>query len=80
MEYWDGHKHVDIFIPSARLFIEVNGLQHYTESKQILADLKRSHFSDGDDFDTVELTNQLIDRYLNKIANAVVSVVRQRSI
>jgi very-short-patch-repair endonuclease len=79
VEYWDGHKHVDIYIPKARLYIEVNGLAHYTDPKQIIADLKRNHFSDGDDFFTMPITNQLIETHLVSIADAIVAVVRERS-
>ncbi len=80
LEHWDGHKHIDIFIPSARLYIEVNGLQHYTNPDKIVADLKRMHFSDGDDFVTMSITNQLIDTHLDNIADAIVEVVKRRSV
>lgn len=79
LEYWDGHKHIDIYIPKANLYIEINGLAHYTDPKQIAADLKRNHFSDGDDFFTMSITNQLIDTHLEKIADAIVVVVGERS-
>ena len=75
LEHWDGHKHVDIYIPAARLYIEVNGLQHYTDPKLLLADLKRAHFSDGDDFNTISITNQLVDTHLDGIADAILKVV-----
>lgn len=76
LEHWDGHKHIDIFIPSARLYIEVNGLQHYTDPKLLFADLRRSHFSDGDDYLTIPITNQLIDSHLDGIADAITQVVQ----
>jgi very-short-patch-repair endonuclease len=79
VEYWDGHKHVDIYIPKAKLYIEINGLAHYTDPRQIIADLKRNHFSDGDDFFTMPITNQLIDKHLESIADAIVKVVAERS-
>jgi very-short-patch-repair endonuclease len=78
LEHWDGHKHVDIFIPSARLYIEVNGLKHYTDPKQIIADLKRNHFSDGDDFLTLPITNQLINTHLEEMATAIFAVAKER--
>lgn len=79
VEHWDGHKHVDIFVPDARLYIEVDGLQHYIDPKQIIADLRRDHFSDGDDFSTMRVTNQLIETHLDEIANAVAEVVALKS-
>lgn len=29
LEHWDGHKHVDIYIPKDHLYIEVDGVPHY---------------------------------------------------
>ncbi len=73
-EYWDGHKHVDLYIPSAKLFIEVDGIQHYIDAKQIIADLKRDHYSDGDDIYTKRFSNQLIDTHLEEIADAIYKI------
>lgn len=74
-EYYDGHKRVDICVPKARLYIEVDGMRHYTDPKQILADFRRDHFSDGDDFSTMRLPNELVDEHLQEIANAIAQVV-----
>jgi hypothetical protein len=52
---------------------------HYIDPETILRDLKRTHFSDGDDFDTLELTNQLIDVHLDAITSAICDVVKTRS-
>lgn len=76
-QYFDGHKHVDLYLPEAKIFVEVNGLQHYTYPSQILADFKRFHFSDGDDRRTFVVTNQLIDTHCDDIANALTLVVRK---
>lgn len=78
LEYSDGHKTVDIAVLSARLFIEVDGIQHFTNSEQIIRDFKRNHYSDGDDFSTFYVTNQLIDKYLDEIADALVKVIKER--
>ena len=77
LEYNDGHKTVDIAILNAKLFIEVDGLQHFTKPEQILRDFKRSHYSDGDDFRTFYVTNQIIEKYLNEVADALVKVVEE---
>jgi very-short-patch-repair endonuclease len=79
IQYWDGHKTVDIAILRAKLFIEVDGIQHFTDPEQIMRDFKRSHYSDGDDFSTFYVTNQLIDRHLNEVVNALVKVIEIRS-
>lgn len=79
MEYYDGHKTVDIAILDAHIFIEVDGIQHFTNPKQILSDFKRYHFSDGDDFNTFYVTNQIIDKYVDEVANALLEVVKIKS-
>jgi very-short-patch-repair endonuclease len=73
-EYWDGHKHVDLYVPEAKLYIEVDGLQHFTDPKQIIADLKRDHYSDGDDIFTKRFSNQLIETHLQEIADAIAQI------
>ena len=35
LEVWDGHKHIDISIPWAKIDIEVDGLHHYSNPEQI---------------------------------------------
>jgi very-short-patch-repair endonuclease len=77
LEYNDGHKTVDIAVLNAKLFIEVDGLQHFTDSEQIKRDFKRSHYSDGDDFHTFYVTNQIVENYLNEVADALVNVVTE---
>ncbi len=79
LEYFDGHKTIDIAILPARIFIEVDGLHHFTKAEQIMRDFKRSHYSDGDDFNTFYVTNQIIDLFLDDVANALVEVVALRT-
>lgn len=75
-----GFKHVDLAIPDARLFLEIDGRQHYEDPSQILADLSRGQYSYREGFDTLHIPNLLIDSPadLAKIADAIVEVVRQR--
>ncbi len=75
LEYWDGHKTVDIAILPAKIYIEVDGLQHFVDPKIIMSDFRRSHYSDGDDFDTFYVTNQILDKYLEGVVDALVEVV-----
>lgn len=75
LEYSDGHKTVDLAILDPRIFIEVDGIQHFTNPEQILRDFKRYHYSDGDDFNTFYVTNQIIDNHLEEVANALAKVV-----
>lgn len=78
LEYNDGHKTVDIAVLDAKLFIEVDGLQHFTNPKQIMRDFKRSHYSDGDDFRTFYVTNQIVENYLDRVADALVEVINKK--
>ena len=57
LEHWDNHKHIEIAILDAKIYIEVDGLQHYTDPEEIKRDFKRNHFSDGDDFKTIHIQN-----------------------
>lgn len=77
LEHSDGHKTVDIAILEAHLYIEVDGIQHFTNPEQIMRDFKRSHFSDGDDFRTFYVTNQIIETHLDEVADAIVEVVEK---
>lgn len=78
LEHSDGHKHVDIAILAAKIFIEVDGIHHLTDPEQIIRDFKRNHFSDGDDFDTIHIPNELLKTHLDQIADAITKVVAQR--
>lgn len=76
IEHWDGHKHVDIYIPNDNLYIEVDGVPHFTDVKKIIADFNRDYFSFKDGFYTKHLTNELIDNHLDEIADAIATVSR----
>ena len=79
LEYWDGHKTIDIAIPDAHIFIEVDGLQHFTDPDQIIRDFKRTHFSEGDDFNTIHIPNLIIEKYLQEVADAIIKVAAKRT-
>ena len=75
-----GHKHVDLAIPSARINIEVDGRQHYENPFQIMSDLKRSHFSDDEGYDTIHIPNVFIDNDIDlpKVAEALAEAAVMR--
>jgi very-short-patch-repair endonuclease len=77
-EHSDGYKHVDIAIPEARIYIEVDGLDHFTKPDRIIADFNRAYYSNVDGFNTFHVTNQIIEKYLNEVTNAIVDVVKVR--
>lgn len=60
-EAFDGHKNVDLSVPSAKFDIEVDGLQHVVTKKQALSDLKRAYYSyKNDGFITLHVPNILV--------------------
>jgi very-short-patch-repair endonuclease len=60
LEKWDGHKHIDIAIPEARVNIEVDGIHHNTSKKQALSDLLRTYYSFRKGYVTLRIPNILV--------------------
>lgn len=78
-EYNDnGYKHVDICLPDVKIFIEVDGLQHLTNFKQIISDFDRDYYSGKEHFDTLHIPNFVIKEHSHEIANAISQVVNIR--
>lgn len=78
LEYWDGKKHIDICLPEAKIFIEVDGSQHYDNPDQILRDFKRDYWSSTKEgFHTIHIPNEKIEEEAGKIAKALVEVVER---
>ncbi len=75
LEHWDGHKHVDIFVPSAKLYIEVDGLTHFLRPQQIASDFIRDHYSDDDGFHTFRIPNAVVKENLDGVVKAICAVV-----
>lgn len=78
LEYNDGHKTVDLAIHEAKLYIEVDGIQHFTKAEQIERDFKRTHYSDKDGYSTFYVTNQIVEHYVDDVAKALAEVVGRR--
>jgi len=62
LEKFDGHKSVDIVIESAKVHIEVDGGHHNYDSRQALADLKRTFYSFKKGYITLRIPNSLIKK------------------
>jgi very-short-patch-repair endonuclease len=77
-EYNDGHKHIDIAILSAKLYIEVDGVQHAENIGQAIADLKRDNYSDKEGFRTIRISNESIHQNLNEIADEIAKQAHER--
>lgn len=79
IEKWDDHKHIDLSIESAGLYIEIDGDNHYTDSDTIMRDFKRDYFSNEDGYDTIHIPNFIIETKLNEVAKAIAEVSQQRA-
>lgn len=81
-ELHDGFKTIDLAIPKAKINIEVDGIQHLINPKQILADLDRGYYSHKNGYDTIHIQNEMIRNHLEEIAGALAeaSKIRERSI
>lgn len=79
-EYNDGYKTVDIFIPEAKIAIEVDGLQHVSDPKQIIADFNREYYSNLNNIGTIHIANTVVDLYLIKIADAISEVAKKNKL
>jgi len=78
IEKWDGHKHIDIAIVTAKLNIEVDGDEHFTNVDKLEADLRREYYSEEKGYDTIHIPNAVIDRHVDRVADAVAELVRRR--
>lgn len=78
VELHDGFKTVDLAIPNAKINIEVDGVHHLTNTKQILADLNRGYYSHKNGYDTMHIQNETIEKHLDKIADALAEAAKIR--
>lgn len=78
LEFNDGKKCVDIGIPNAHLYIEVDGPDHLNNPVKIEKDFERDHYSENDRIRTMHISNQSIDKDAEKIARAIAEVVKNR--
>ncbi|HVZ76026.1 MAG TPA: DUF559 domain-containing protein [Candidatus Paceibacterota bacterium] len=78
VEVHDGYKHVDLAIPSAKINIEVDGIQHLTNPKQIVADLNRGYYSHKNGFNTMHIPNEMIRNHLEEISEALAEASKMR--
>lgn len=79
LEVWDGHKHVDLCIKWAKLNIEIDGFQHYTNARQIESDYLRSYYSTiKGGFDTIHIPNIAIKTDLNSVARGIARAARNK--
>lgn len=79
LEMDDGEKQVDIAIKSAKLHIEVDGVQHYWAT-QALSDLQRTCYSLKNGTMTIHIPNALVRKHLDQTVTYIVDIVNERTI
>lgn len=79
LEAYDGHKHVDVAIDRARLYIELDGSQHVLTSKQLIADFERDKHSRKDGYDTIRVANTACtNKNIYRLANSIKTLALKR--
>jgi very-short-patch-repair endonuclease len=78
LEYSDGHKHVDIAIPSAKLYLELDGMQHAFSPKQMIADDERDKHSLKNGYTTKRIPNAWVDKNVYKLAANIAILTKKR--
>lgn len=78
LEQYDGHKHIDIAIESAKLYIELDGMQHAFSSKQMLADDDRDKHSHQAGYTTKRIPNAWVNQNVNKLALNIARLADKR--
>lgn len=63
------------YVPKVKLYIEADGIQHYTLAIQIQTALKRGHRFDDAGFHTMHITNHSVDTETAKIARVIRKIV-----
>ena len=77
-EAFDGFKHVDIAIPRARIYIEIDAVSHTTNPEQLNTDLWEDEYSSKDGYKTIHYSNKQIAENLAAIADALAEVIKNR--
>ncbi len=77
LEHYDNHKHIDIYIPKGKLYIEIDGIQHYTSAKQIISDFQRDHYSDNEGFKTLRIPASIIFDEADSIVKAIKKIIEK---
>ncbi len=80
LQYWDGHKHIDIYIPVGKIYIEVDGVNHLTDVRQIMSDFQRDHYSDDAGFHTLRIPSEAVPQQAKLIAGAIAKYLNRVAI
>lgn len=77
LNYFDGHKTVDIAIAAAHLHLEVDGIHHH-DPYQAISDLKRTIYDLETDIVTIRIPNALVKYDLFGCADQLLKIINRR--
>jgi len=75
LESFDGIKHVDVYIPWAKLAIEVDGEHHIRDPEQWFRDLKRDLYSHNEGKSTIHIPNYYVDTHLDELVDSIAIIM-----
>jgi len=78
LEYGDGFKHVDIAVPWAKLYLELDGKHHAFSSKQMCADDERDKYSQKEGYTTKRIPNEWVDANVDRLARSIATLAKKR--
>jgi very-short-patch-repair endonuclease len=79
-QFNDSYKHIDLYLPEAKVNIEVDGIQHLISARHIISDFARTYYADKAGYNTIHIQNETLDNHLDKIADAIAEVVAIRKL
>jgi very-short-patch-repair endonuclease len=79
LEKFDGYKTIDMVITDSKVNIEVDGMQHYTNSAIGFTDLLRTEYSLRGGYLTLRIPNLLVNTNLEETANIITRILNGRS-
>lgn len=74
----DGHKHIDLRPRDAKIDIEIDGDEHYTNPKKIRSDIKRRYWSSQEGYVTIHIPNHIINNRIDEVLKAIYQVAITR--
>lgn len=75
LQHWDGYKHIDLFIPKGKLYIEIDGPLHWLNAKQIISDFERDYHSINGGFKTLRVPSFIVLTETDKLTAAISEVL-----
>jgi very-short-patch-repair endonuclease len=71
LEKNDGFKTIDIAVPEAKVYIEVDGGHHNLSAKQAMSDLNRTLHAYKKGYLTLRIPNSLVKHHLDEAADKI---------